>query len=433
MNHLRLVPLVAVAVAMLTTPTIAQFPDSITTDRADLLSGLYRDDDGHHFHFLNLRDQLGGRSVLSMTEYPTGRVRALWPDGSGGFTIGSGWFEATPVEATIRFSENGETVTVAEGERIRRLSRVRLKEREIRFESDGATQAGILVLPEGTGPHPALMMIQGSGRLTRRTPRQFGDLVAAHGVAVLVLDKRGTGNSEGVWSGIYAHDQWRSDVDRALDLLKQQPEIDSMRVGIYAASEGGFIGPALAASRGDIDFLVCRVCAALTHGETVQDMHERILIAAGRDSAVAREAREWLRLRQRYAISRTGYDTLQRFEAATSDAVWRDDFPPGQRTLPGRTARYWDLHASVLRGDPIEPYRTAQIPTLVVLGGNDQRIFAERHEPVLRSAGDHVEVVVVPGASHGLLLDVGTGRDRYPRDLHRMMVDWIVAQAGVVR
>jgi hypothetical protein len=419
------------AVVLVGTTAHAQIPDSIPTPRADSLSGLYRDGSGGYLHLLNLADQLGGRSVLSLTQYATGMVRALYPVNRTDFEFGPAWFERTPLEGKVEISGDRLTIVDASGTVRVVATRVPLEKRHIRISRGDITLAGVLTLPASPGPHPAMLMIQGSGPLTRRAPGQTGDLIAAHGVAVLTLDKRGTGGSSGEWNGL-SHEAWMADAGAALDILKQEAGIDSTRVGIYAASEGGFVGPELAARRRDVSFLVCRVCSALPHAEAIMDMEERRLLAAGRSAEMAAEAREWLRLRTTYALKRQDFEGMASFEARTRSAEWRQDFPPGTATLPQPGAAYWDVYAGVLAGDPARAYRALDIPVLVVLGGDDQRILAERNEPVFAEIAQKARdmtIRVVPGASHGLLVTDAGGAVGYPPGLYQEIVDWIVAHS----
>jgi dienelactone hydrolase len=362
-------------------------------------------------------------------------VRALYPVDRTHFEFGPAWFERAPTEGRVEI--NGDTLTIHDASGAGRIvaTRVPLERREVRVASGGVTLAGVLTMPPGPGPHPAMLMIQGSGPLTRRSPGQTGDLVAAHGMAVLTLDKRGTGESSGEWNGL-SHEAWMADAGAAIDVLKRQPGIDPDRIGIYAASEGGFVGPELATRRADVAFLVCRVCSALPHAEAIMDMEERRLLAAGRAPDVAAEAREWLRLRTTYALERQGFARMAAFEARTSAAEWRKDFPPGTAALPQPGAAYWDVYAGVLAGDPARAYRALDIPVLVVLGGDDQRILTERNQPVFADIAKQsrdMTIMVVPEASHGLLVERADGELGYPPGLYQAIVDWIVARTGSTR
>ena len=96
---------------VVTTPAWAQIPDTtfLSSARADALTGLYVLEDGRVLHVLDLRDQVGG-SVLSVTEYASGRVRALYPMADGRFEAGSAWFRRDSVAYRVRFDETARPV-----------------------------------------------------------------------------------------------------------------------------------------------------------------------------------------------------------------------------------------------------------------------------------------------------------------------------------
>jgi pimeloyl-ACP methyl ester carboxylesterase len=66
------------------------------------------------------------------------------------------------------------------------------------LRSGDTSLAGTFIAPATPGPYPAVVLLHGSGPLTRHSfgpwPRFFNSL----GMAVLVYDKRGTGASTGV-------------------------------------------------------------------------------------------------------------------------------------------------------------------------------------------------------------------------------------------
>ena len=75
-----------------------------------------------------------------------------------------------------------------------------VREEAVRFASGKVNLAGTLVLPEGPGAHPAIVLFHGSGLQTRDliTARWF----ASQGVAALAYDKRGVGESTGDFRAI---------------------------------------------------------------------------------------------------------------------------------------------------------------------------------------------------------------------------------------
>jgi hypothetical protein len=186
-------------------PLSAQQRDTVgfAAARADAIAGLYVLEDGRVVHVTDLRDQMG-EPALSATEFASGRARALFPRQEGWFDAGNAWFRWDSIQYRVRFDESERptrALSWEEGGRTLSGRRAPLKEREVSIRSGGVVLAGSLVLPPGPGPHPALVMVPGSGPETRRIPRQVGDLLAYNGVAVLVTDKRGTGGSTGDWNG----------------------------------------------------------------------------------------------------------------------------------------------------------------------------------------------------------------------------------------
>jgi uncharacterized protein len=61
------------------------------------------------------------------------------------------------------------------------------------WRSEEVRLAGELLLPVGRGPHPAVIMLHGSGPATREDFRRQARFLAGRGVAALIFDKRGSG------------------------------------------------------------------------------------------------------------------------------------------------------------------------------------------------------------------------------------------------
>jgi hypothetical protein len=67
----------------------------------------------------------------------------------------------------------------------------------VTFAGDGARLSGELMLPASEGEHPAVVMIHDSGAATRAAYRDQAEFLAQSGVAALIYDKRGAGQSTG--------------------------------------------------------------------------------------------------------------------------------------------------------------------------------------------------------------------------------------------
>lgn len=140
----------------------------------------------------------------------------------------------------------------------------------LRFTAGEATLAGTLLLPDGAGPHPWVVLVpswlprdrDGGWDRTRHAtwfaeaatghaPGLLARLAAAlahRGVASLRYDKRGCGESEGEWA---TTDLFTliDDARDALGALRGRPELDLRRTGLVGHGEGSSI--ALSVAIGD--------------------------------------------------------------------------------------------------------------------------------------------------------------------------------------
>lgn len=120
----------------------------------------------------------------------------------------------------------------------------------------GHTLAGTLTIPEGPGPHPAVVLVSGSGPQDRDESLMghkpflvLADHLTRRGVAVLRYDDRGVGKSTGDFR-VATTDDFVDDAVAAGAFLKTRPEILGAKIGVVGHSEGGMVGP-MAAARPD--------------------------------------------------------------------------------------------------------------------------------------------------------------------------------------
>lgn len=125
---------------------------------------------------------------------------------------------------------------------------------------DGVKVKAQLTYPAiGKGPFPAVLMNQGSGTvdmnstLTKNAKPfwQIAQYLSERGFAVLRFDKRGAGptsytiSNPSVWGNATAND-FVHDLQKALNVLLQQPEVDPKRITILGHSEGTQYAPRVA-------------------------------------------------------------------------------------------------------------------------------------------------------------------------------------------
>ena len=130
---------------------------------------------------------------------------------------------------------------------------------EISFISQGARLSGTLFIPQVS--HAAVVLVHGSGQESRM--REFAALLAASGCVVLTYDKRGVGDSEGVYAGPEVGTNnidpanlhlLAQDARAAVNMLKQK--LPSLPLGLLGFSQAGWIIPIAATDNPLVEFMV---------------------------------------------------------------------------------------------------------------------------------------------------------------------------------
>lgn len=130
------------------------------------------------------------------------------------------------------------------------------EEHRVEFHNGDVKLAGSLVLPKSDTPVPAVIFVHGAGPQTREQYRKQGEYFASQGIAALIYDKRGTGQSGGTYESRKPYENLVNDALAGIALLKQRREIAPSQIGIWGLSQGGSISAAAASRSKDIQFLV---------------------------------------------------------------------------------------------------------------------------------------------------------------------------------
>ena len=141
------------------------------------------------------------------------------------------------------------------------------REVSVAFTCEGARLRGTIYLPPGSGRHPAVIWLHGSGEQPRLS---YGPLVAAYvndGIAFFTYDKRGVGESEGkCCPDVYGHfNLVTADAVGAVKAATSYREIDPKQVGFLGASAAGWVAPRAAETSGGVAFLALASAGVLQH------------------------------------------------------------------------------------------------------------------------------------------------------------------------
>lgn len=295
----------------------------------------------------------------------------------------------------------------------------------------GVTLAGTLTIPAGEGPHPAVVLISGSGPQDRdetvfghRPFLVLADALTRRGVAVLRYDDRGAGKSTGDHASATSEDFAR-DAEAAFDFVRNHEGIDPKRVGLVGHSEGGLIAPMVAARRADVAFVVLLAGPGVPGAEILVEQSARITLAATGSAELAAKNRAFQREILDYVLSlgETPHDEAvdeltRRLTARLASLSAEErralglpeaDDSAGERVRAAARAQAEQLLSPWFRFflayDPAPALRSLHCPVLAVIGSKDLQVPPDQNLPALAAAlaaapTDDWTVAQLPGLNH---------------------------------
>jgi uncharacterized protein len=393
------------------------------------------------FVYLQLWNEFAGVNELVAFD-ESGEVRTLYPAERDGFTAGPGAAVPTPVESRIEFERNAAGAVVSltwrrEGAPPRTARRLDSETHEdVRFTHGDIALAGTLITPRTTGPHPAVVLVHGSGPAARETVLPYARFLVRRGVAVLGYDKRGVGGSTGDWDRA-TFDDLAADVVAATAWLRTRPDIDPRRIGLLGISQAGWVMPLAANRARDLAFLISISGPGLAAAETTLDQARNEMTARGmRPQAVDRIVSL---MQRQYDYARTGQGWDAYLAERSALAARMGSAPPD--TFPDAPDHpLWDRVRRLYFHEPAPVLRQLRVPTLALFGALDNNIVADKNRAAWEAAlaaGGHPDYTlrVLPRADH-LLLEAKIGSNAEMPSLQRFVPDyfttvesWLTARA----
>jgi dipeptidyl aminopeptidase/acylaminoacyl peptidase len=243
-----------------------------------------------------------------------------------------------------------------------------------RNEAQDLDLAGMLFIPDGEGPFPAVVIIHGS-RESKRDRNWYlvnSSYMQKNGVAVLLPDKRGSEKSQGDWR-TSSFEDLATDTQTAIDFMKSQEIVEVSQIGIIGMSQGGIIAPIVASQSPDLDFAINMTGSSIS-------MHEQLLYEFNM------EMRE------------TGFlPGISNALAYVNTIVFEK--------ISGK-----EWYQAVGNFDPLYYWRKVSVPVLVLHGSDDHNVNSAESKARFDALGmDNIRVNMYEGSGHGLQDPPGTG------------------------
>jgi hypothetical protein len=406
--------------------------------RADLLPyvGDFSDEGGHS---VVISESLG---VLYFLDLTSGRTGRLYPLLRNQFFGGPTRLIYVPLKVIARFADAGsggfETLRLTIDGFTSTLHRTQIGNlAEISFQAASDRIAGTLRRPLGPGPFPAVLLLAGSNGQPRSGYYSIEDFVADHflrrGFIVLTFDKRGVGASTG------------ADTDNgvefvaaaALRFLRQQPEVDLGRTGIWGMSQGGMIAPKVAELEPGVRFII-NVSGSVVDANTEEIERTANMMRVDRFSEPEiADAVAFQRLKFHYAETGHDWDRYVNAYERFKDRRWFPDPYVGPPASKASTAwKFWRESGAIR---PFDYWRVYQRPILLLYGqydsiGDPNENVALFIQAMKEAANKSYTAGVLPGVDHSMYVS-HSGSWREERLLTTLDVDafslldaWLVSQ-----
>jgi pimeloyl-ACP methyl ester carboxylesterase len=310
------------------------------------------------------------------------------------------------------------------------------KKADNRFELSGTVTYPAGFTEESLAP--AVVLITGSGpqdrdeTIGRHKPfLEIARSLASLGMVVFRYDDRGVGLSKGDFSKATTND-FAEDAVAVWQYARAVPGVDRSRVGLLGHSEGGIIGPMVAAWQREVAFMVLLAPPGLSGGEILSSQIDRIAELQGVPEAQRAVARSLQLDLQRIALKYSEGDEdaalsevrkavverwegLNQFSADTAGGF--DDLAMKKQVIDQISAQFRGLQSAWMRHflayDPSSNWVLFDSPVLAIWGERDSQVLPEINREKLEEIAMHntsmqSDFVVLPGLNH-LLQSCNTG------------------------
>jgi hypothetical protein len=289
--------------------------------------------------------------------------------------------------------------------------RIALAVTDTRFQRDGVSLAGRLVMPKGSATVPIVILLSGSEDSSARDFFALQRMFPSEGIGAFVYDKRGTGASGGEYSQDYM--LLAEDAVAAMREARRLAGTRTGKVGYQGGSQAGWVAP-LAATIAPVDFVVVGYGLAVSPLDEDRSAIVLNMTLRGYGADIVAKAMEVADASEAILVSNftDGYDRIDALRAKYGSEPWFK-FVHGNFTFVVLEWSHDELREKgpkLLRGiqphyDPMPVLRKLHTPQLWILGEDD--IDAPSAETVRRlealaADGHPIVTALFPHTEHGI-------------------------------
>jgi len=313
----------------------------------------------------------------------------------------------------------------------------------VTFDSDGVEIRGTLIKPADEGVFPAVVILHGSGPESRDGPSYhvIANTIVRSGMAVLLYDKRGIGESGGDFESALYQD-FVADAVSAVRYLAGRDDIDADNIGLQGNSEGGWFTPEVAHTTGQVAFIFNRVGPPLSWVENViWEVHNDLLADGIAESDVgmltANTRRRW-----QYYIAAGSDPSLASGDLRDSINAelkqLRETVPGADDALPESLVAYdeatYASYAADFGYDPRPFLEAIDVPMIYTFGETDINVPTTRSVEFLEKFREEynkdIDIVVFDDVGHPMANWTGIFTAGYVPAFLDLMESWYPEQVS---
>ena len=375
---------------------------------------------------------------LNFVDYKTGEVGTLYPSSTREFYAGAGLAVSFPIALRVTFESDptghveGLTWQPRGGAKFT-ARRLAFKEVKLTCQNGDVTLGGTLILPEGVGRHPVIIITPGDFGTNRNQLRLWAHAYVSRGIGALVFDSRGSGESTGN-VGLNTFSDLADDVLAWVKTLRARDDVRPEAIGLFGFSNSCW-PVSLAASRSpDIAFLITQSLVGVVPWKQDIFRAETQLRVDHFSAADVKAGADFTR--RKFEVARTGQGWDELAKIMETQPRWLPYTNP-----PSSLERSRQSYERAMTYDIVPALEKLKIPILALWGDKDTYVpvpeSVANFKRAMIKAGNHAYTAkVLPGCTHSLLVEpTGSpstgGTERYfAPGVWKMEADWVLQQTG---
>ncbi|WP_242217616.1 S9 family peptidase [Bacillus cereus group sp. BfR-BA-01380] len=287
-----------------------------------------------------------------------------------------------------------------------------MKQEEVTIQTKGNTLHGVVTLPKEKEKPGLIIFVHGDGPVNATYDDGYLPLweeLAKKGYASLAWDKPGIGKSTGDWLDQSMEDR-ASEVIEVIEWAKKQLDIDTKKIGLWGASQGGWVVPKIANASDDVSFSIL-VSPAINWIEQGKYYTEKSMTRAG---ATKEEINQRMKNNEKVLELLLKNSNYEEYQNVTND---KGDI----------SKESWNFIKKNVNSDATKDLSETKKPVKLIVGGRDENVDVKNTMEVYKKEirKELLAVSYLPEANHSML------KPQYVNSEFGMLVKYIFDPRGV--